>query len=283
MDDALSRYYEDRFTDEDVTRCTGLSIRAFRELSKVGAVRTITERKGPGRVRRCDSTTLKRAAAIGALNQAGLSLFVSGQIAYFLPFHTILYEICDPCRILLESSVGVDPLTGLPPRVERPRVSWFDPDTPAVFDPNADWLVEIYEARFVGVKYSVKGAPTIFGDLREAGTSFVAWFPNDARAQFSGGIIAELAQERLPTGARLIDAVVAWEDPRPWTNELRLLGYKFEQHDTDRDPLHQAAEATARSPVFKTTINVSLAIRKALRRYLGIEPAMSSYEMGEST
>ena len=36
MDDALGRYYEDRFTDEDVTRCTGLSVRAFRELSKAG-------------------------------------------------------------------------------------------------------------------------------------------------------------------------------------------------------------------------------------------------------
>jgi hypothetical protein len=273
MHDALGRYYEDRFTDEDVTRCTGLSVRAFRELSKVGAVRTITERKGPGRVRRCDSTTLKRAAAIGALNQAGLSLFVSGQIAYFLPLHTILYEICDPCRILLESSVGVDPLTGLPPRVERPRVSWFDPDEPAVFDPNADWLVEIYEARFVGVKYSVNGAPTIFGDLRKGSTSFIAWFPNDARAQFSGGIIAELAEERLPPGATLIDAVVAWEDPRPWSKDLRLLGYKTEQHDKKDDPLRLAAEATARSPVLTTTINVSLANRKALRRYLGIEPA----------
>ena len=29
----------------------------------------------------------------------------------------------------------------------------------------------------------------------------------------------------------------------------------------------------ARSPLFKTTINLTLAIRKALRRYLGIEPA----------
>ena len=155
----------------------GLSVRAWREFIKVGAVRTIAERQGPGRVRRCDSTTLKRAAAIGALSQAGPSLFVSGQIAYFMPLHTILNEICDPCRILLERSAEVDPLTGLPPRVERPRVSWFDPDKPTIIDPNA---VEIYEARFVGVKYSVKGAPTIFGDPREAGTSFVAWFPNEA-------------------------------------------------------------------------------------------------------
>jgi hypothetical protein len=272
MDDALRRYHQDRFTDEDVTHCTALSVRAWRELIKVGAVRTATERRGPGRVRRCDSTTLKRAAVIGALNQAGVSLFVSGQIAYFIPFHTILYEICDPCGILLERSADVDPLTGLPPRIERPRVNWFDPDKPAVIDPSADWLIEIYEARFVGVKYSVKGAPTIFGALREGGTSFTGWFPTDARAQFSGSTIAQLAEEHLPPGARLIDAVVAWEDPRPWSKDLHLLGYKTEQHDKKDDPLRLAAESTARSRVLTTTINVSLAIRKALRRYLGIEP-----------
>jgi hypothetical protein len=283
LDNALLRYREDRFTDDDITYCAGLTERSWRELIKLGAVRTVAERRGPGRIRQCDAAALKRAAAIGALNQAGLSLPVSGSVAYFLPFHTVLYEICDPGRILLQSSADLDIQTGLPPRIESPKVDWFDPDKPANADPEKDWLVEFYEARFVGVKYGSQGDPTIFGDLRETGTSFVAWFPNDARTQFTGSIIAELAQERLPTGARLIDAVVAWEDPRPWTNELRLLGYKFEQHDTDRDPLHQAAEATARSPVFKTTINVSLAIRKALRRYLGIEPAMSSYEMGEST
>ena len=283
LDKALLRYREDRFTDDDITCCAGLTERSWRELIKLGAVRTVAERRGPGRIRQCDAAALKRAAAIGALNRAGLSLPVSGSVAYFLPFHTVLYEICDPGRILLQSSADLDIQTGLPPRIERPKVDWFDPDKPADADPEKDWLVEFYEARFVGVKYGSQGDPTIFGDLRETGTSFVAWFPNDARTQFTGSIIAELAQERLPTGARLIDAVVAWEDPRPWTNELRLLGYKFEQHDTDRDPLHQAAEATARSPVFKTTINVSLAIRKALRRYLGIEPAMSSYEMGEST
>ena len=46
-------------------------------------------------------------------------------------------------------------------------------------------------------------------------------------------------------------------------------------HDGDDDPLSDAAEAAARSPLFTTTINVTLAVRKALRRYLGIEPALS--------
>jgi hypothetical protein len=144
---------------------------------------------------------LNVASVIAPLNKSGFSLPVSGQIAYFLPFRMLLYEICDPSRMLLESSADVSPQTGLPPRVKRPKVDWFDPDKPAKIDPNTDWLIEIYDARFVGVKYAVKNVPTIFGDLRETGASFVAWFPNDACAQFVGSVIAELAKERLPPGA----------------------------------------------------------------------------------
>ncbi len=125
--------------------------------------------------------------------------------------------------------------------------------------------------------------PTIFGDLRETGTSFVAWFPNDARAQFAGSLIAELAKERLPAGARLIDFVVGWEDPTPWSKDLRLLGYTYEKHDFDQDPLRLAAAAAARNPVFKTTINVSLAIRKALRLYLDIESTARASKAGDFT
>ena len=64
LDDALRRYRENRFTDRDVTSCTGLSVRAWRELIKLKAVRTEEENygRGPGRVRTCDAHTLKRAA-----------------------------------------------------------------------------------------------------------------------------------------------------------------------------------------------------------------------------
>jgi hypothetical protein len=276
LDYALRRYREDRFNDDDVADCTGLTERAYRELIKVRAVRTTTQRRGPGRVRLCDAITFKRAAVIAAINRAGFSLAVSGQIAYFLPFHTVLYEICDPSAILLESSASIDPETGLPPRVEQPKVNWFDPNKTAKADPRTDWLIEICEARFVGVKYAVKGEPTIFGDLREEGTRFAAWFPHNARAQFIGSAIAELAKQRLPYGDGLVDFVADWEDPTVWSKDLRSLGYEYENHDTDHDQLRLAAEAMARSPVFKTTINVSLALRRALRRYLGIDSANAS-------
>jgi hypothetical protein len=270
FDEALRRYRKGQFTDHDVTRCTDLSVRGWRELIKNRAVRTVTENRGRGRIRLCDATVFKRAAVIAVLNRAGFSLAVAGHIAYALPLHTLLYEICDPWAVLLQRSAGVDPETGLPPRVEQPKADWFDPDKPAKAEPESDWLLEIYDGRFVGVTYNVEEEPTIFGDLREDGTSFVAWFPFRRRSHWTGGVVGAIAQELAPS---IVDSVTAWEDPTLWGAQLKLLDYKYEKHDRADDPLCIAAESAAHSPVVKTTINVTLAVRKALRRYLDIEPA----------
>ena len=284
LDDALRRYREDRFTDRDVTSCTGLSVRSWRELIKLKAVGT-EEGRGPGRVRICDRTNLKRSAVISALHQAGFSLAVAGPIALFLPYHTLLYEVCDPVSILLQHSTEIDPKTGPPPRVERPMIDWFDPLKPAKTDADVDWLIEIFDGRFVGVRYDTgKDAVTIFGDLREQVTRFVAWLPFPRRDQFAGGAIERIAQELGGDG--LIKFVAEREGPAKWTKksikELHRFGYRFERHEGTADPLCIAAEAAVRSPVFKTTINPTLAIRKALRRYLGIEPVLTKSEIEKS-
>ena len=285
LDDALRRYRENRFTDHDVTSCTGLSVRAWRELIKLKAVRTEEAGRGPGRVRLCDATTLKRAAVISALNQSGLSLSVAGQIALFLPYHSLLYAVCDPITILFHYSTEIDSRSGLPRRVKRPMVDWFDPLKPANAEPGVDWLIEIFDGRFVGVRYdSGKDALTIFGDLRQQATRFVAWLPFQPRNQFAGGAIQRIARELRGPG--LIGIIAEWEDPTKWAKksikELHRLGYHFEHHKAKTDPLSIAAEAAVRSPVFKTTINPTLAIRKALRRYLGIEPVLTKPEIEKS-
>jgi hypothetical protein len=277
IDAALRRYRNDSFSDHDVTRCTGLSVRSWRELIKIGAVRTITAARGRGRVY---AVTLKRTAVITALNDAGLSLASAGRVAYFLPFHTLLYTLCDPLVILFGYYADVDPETGLPPRVEEPKVDWFDPDKPEMADPETDWLIEIYNGRFVGVVYNANDKPIIFGDLRDEGATFVAWFPLHRRAQFGGSVTETLARELLPH--RFIQFVEDWENQNKFLKELNLLGYKHEEHALDGDRLRMTGEAAARGPIFKTTINVSLVLRKALRRHLGIEPTAPGFDGGTS-
>jgi hypothetical protein len=63
--------------------------------------------------------------------------------------------------------------------------------------------------------------------------------------------------------------------PSAMVQRVKSLGYRYERHDEDRDPLCLIADASIRNPLFTTTVNVTLAIREALRRYLGITPATS--------
>jgi hypothetical protein len=269
FDDSLRRYRQGRFTDEDVTRCTGLSVRALRELIKIGAVRTITDRRGPGRVRVCDATTFKRTAVIAALNAAGFSLAVAGRMAYLLPFEELLFAICDPFTVLFLHGAADDTETGFPPRRKTPTVDWFDPDLPAKVDPANDWFIEVYDGRYIVGDYKVSGQPdepVIYGDLRDDGTTFVSWLAfHDRRPVFD---------HRLKGFVDKFNA--KWELPNAWSDRLDrdFLDYHYEQHDAEDDRLRIAAEVAVCSPVFKTTINITLGLRTALRRYLGIEPAL---------
>lgn len=283
IEEQLWRYRQNAFTDDDINGCTELTVRAWRELIKLGAVHTLAETRGRGRVRLCDASVFKRAAVIAALNKVGLSLAVSGQIAFYVPFHTVLYEIIDPIRILFPPNGIMDRKRGLYPRVRRPRVHWFGTNRPAEADPKTDWLIDIYDNRFVGIRYQVEDKPVIFGDLREEPTVFVAWLPLHAQAQFSRCAVADIARERLSSPSRWATFVADWEDPVKWTKELADLGYQFEKRPQEGDPLHAAAESGARNPVTLTTINISLAIRKALRRYLDLEPAASAPTSGALT
>lgn len=98
--------------------------------------------------------------------------------------------------------------------------------------------------------------------------SFVPSWPLRQRPQFSTA--TEEILKKLPYH-RFVDFIAEWENPIKFSKELKLLGYKYEKHDANGDPLIVAGEAAVRSPVSKVTVNISLAIRKALRLYLGLD------------
>jgi hypothetical protein len=271
LNTALRAYAQNRFSDVDIVGCTGLTIRALRELLKVGAMRSITERRGPGLVRLFDTTTFKRAAIIAALNAASFSLATAGRIAYFLPFEELLFAVCDPFTILFMHGTPVNPETGLPRAWPRPRADWFDADRPPKADPENDSFLEIYEGRFIGALYKVPGAPDqrlIYADVRDDGTKLVLWLPfHEKRPVFN----LKLKQ--------FVDSFVAkWDQPNAWGDRLPsdYLDYRFEDHSADHDPLRLRAEAMARDTTFTITINLTSAVRKALRRYLGLDHAATS-------
>jgi hypothetical protein len=245
-----------------------VTTRALRELLKVGAVRSITERRGPGLVRLFDAKTFKRAAIIAALNRAGFSLVMAGRIAYFLPFEELLLALCDPIAIFFMHGTPINPDTGLPRPWEKPRANWFDPDRPAEADLENDWFLEIYDRRFLSALYKVPGKADqrfIYAELRDDGTKLVLWLPfHETRPVFN------LALKQF------VDTFAAkWAQPEAWSDRLpsKFLDYHFEDHSADDDPLRLRAEATARDAIVTTTIDLTSAVRKALRRYLGLDHA----------
>jgi hypothetical protein len=268
LNTALRAYQENRFTDDDIVGCTGLTARALRELLKVGAVRSITERRGPGLVRLFDTTTLKRAAIISSLHAAGFSLAMAGRIAYFVPFEELLFALCDPFTILFMHGTPVNPDTGLPRACTKPRANWFDPDRPAEADSENDWFLEIYDRRFISARYKIPGRADErfdYADLRDDGTKLVLWLPfHETRPVFD-----------LPL-KQFVDTFAAkWEQPKAWSDRLpgKFLDYHYEDHSAEDDPLRLAAEVTAHDATFTITINLTSAVRKALRRYLGLDHA----------
>jgi hypothetical protein len=256
-DGVLRRYQAGLLTDGDVTRSTGLSVRSWRELIKIGAVRTNEVGRGRGRVRLCDPTTLKRAAAINALNVAGFSLAVAGRIAYHLPQDELLYSEIDPLTLLPE--VDREPVQ--PNRSTNPAKDWFNPSKPAIAEPIDDWFIDIIDCCFVGVRWPGHKEPMIYGDLRGGGASFVSWFPSHRIVK------------HLPNGEKSSSGQPKWGDTANVSDQLgaTYLAYAFEDHSAPNDPLRLAAAAAFRGPTLKLSVDVSLVIRKALRRYLGLE------------
>ena len=222
LTERLRDYRIGRFTDEDVVRCTGLSPRGWRELIKFGVVHTLTENdRGRGHVRLCDAIVFKRAAVIAALSEAGFSLAVAGRIAYFVPFHWSLFEICDPGNVSVRGAIVSDTHRVLPLRLRKANANWFNPARPASVDPKTDWLVQIHDRRFVSVVCRPAEKPVVFGDLREEGTKFVAWVPHYAKSQFVRSVVAQLGMKWAPAGDRYPNVVSEWEEPTKWTKELR--------------------------------------------------------------
>jgi hypothetical protein len=103
-------------------------------------------------------------------------------------------------------------------------------------------IVTIYDARFVGAVYRSKEQPVIFCDLREGGATFVAWWPLRLRVLRMGRVVDAFLRRHPHTMA----AVAAWESPDKWAKELDALGYRFERHDGDHDPLGVAAAESIR-------------------------------------
>ena len=174
---------------------------------RAGVARTDQGRRGPHVHGRSWSrprslvrpNTFKRTAVIVALNRARFSLAMAGRIAYFCRSRACFTPSGTRADSL--SGLNADPNTGLPLRIQQPKDRLVRSGQAPKGRSENDWLIEIYEDRFVGIVCGgeAKDKPSIYGDLRDEGTSFISWFPFHGQAEVSSAS-KKIARGLLPTG-----------------------------------------------------------------------------------
>lgn len=261
--DRLHWYRESRFTAVDVTRATGLSERAQRELQKLGIIQPVPQ-PNPKAQRLLDATMLKRAAIIAALTKAGLSLGVAGRMVYSaILLEDLVFEICDPWQVHFDAGSNRDPETGLYQERQRPhnRETWFDPAHPPALS-EADFYIAVVNARFV--MFGTDQADVPYGELSSDLTDFIWW---------TSGIYDEFRQNIRDGVLDLSVRGVRDHSPAPFgtfdtTADPKTIRFTVKE-STDAD--ERIAEEARENPVTVLTINASLALRIALRRLLHID------------
>jgi hypothetical protein len=266
LDDALIYYRKGHFTAEDVTRATGLSERAQRELLKIGVLQAVPQAKTKTRL--LDDRMVKRAAIIAPLNQHGLSLKVAGKIVYasMMP-EDFMFDVIDPIQQLFEVSGDWDPITKLPPKRPVPEKygerdqwgwinhGWFDPKNPVQAE-EFDHHIEITNGRYVSV-YSGGEGPIMTGELTADQTDIVVWW---------GSVWDELIEpiEETPENAW---AKGHFHSRYALSPDLRKYQWKKPTDDERARALF-----AWKNPISKLRVNADLTLRSAMRRLLYIDP-----------
>lgn len=244
---ALQWYREDRFTAEDVTRATGLSERAQRELLKLGILSAVTQ-ANPKAQRLLDATMVKRAAVIGPLNRAGLSLGVAGKIVL--------------AATMLEDLIyhTVDPLSA------DPSSEFYDERAAVLFAPTAsptqrpgDYQISIFDVHFV--KTGRQDGGGFIGELSEDQTDFIWW----------DHLIYDHIKSAVADGMlRLSVKGIADHHPEDMGGTFNSETSKVVEFSVRRAPIdiREALDHVQQNPLSLLTINASLALRLALRRLL---------------
>lgn len=243
LNEILRWYWEGRFTAEDVTRATGLTERAQRELLKVGVIQPIPQAKTKARL--LNARMLKRVAIIAPLNACGFSLAVAGQIVYAAPFvDDHLFELIDPIGDF-EGANPYDPATKFPLEMRD-----FAPEKPPVAELEWDWSIEVLNGRYVAVQ--AKDGPDVFGELSPDKTAFYWW--SHCTTGVSG-----ISPDTDKVHSK-------HEYDRSMSDEMMTFSFIDVSSDNEK-----RAQFAAKNPVTKISVNVSLALKKALRKLIHID------------
>jgi hypothetical protein len=238
------------FTDQQLTSACELHVDNLRQLITWKAVIPYQAGGGRGRVRLWTITHVHRISMTASIFHAGFSLRMAHTLAYLMPFDELL-GLYDP--LTLELNRG-------------DWCGWFDPNKPRVEPDEYDWYIHVINGRFVyldvgGVPEQPR-EPMVYGEL------------NRDRALLKS--LQDFAHCYGPVDADPRDVVdpkyltepyAKWESPFRPTPEVDPSSLAW-QYDPNFD--EALAKDLFSRPKSKESVNLTLGLRVAVRRVLGL-------------
>jgi DNA-binding transcriptional MerR regulator len=228
-----------RFTDKQMTEACGLHQDNLRRLITWKAVTPIQAGGGRGKIRLWNFDHVRRISSIALLFNAGFSLRLAHTIAYCLPFEEILLPILQP-DVMAQNRSDID--------------GWYDPVKLRVELDEQDCFVDVINRRFLFFGMTEITDNDCFGYISDDQTMFFGRY--NIRTHYS---FHTDDPEKATTHAK-------WE--RNWiVDRIDPASLAFE-YDPDFD--EATAKDTFSRPLVKMSINVTLGMRIAFRKIMGL-------------
>ena len=251
------------FTDQQVTEACGLHVDNLRQLITWKAVVPAQRGGGRGKIRLWTEAHVRRISVTATLFNAGLSLKLSHTIAYCIPEDHWL-DIYEP-HVLAVSS----------PEIQK--LGWYDRGKSKVTINPEDCYIDIINREFIFLRanekifrssFNVEEQQIIecFGRLNSNQTRFISRVPVHQiyeASEHDPAVVVGLASGSADPRRTL----AKWEDKHTPVDLIDPKSLVYEhavRFDLD------LANAAYTNPIVKEEINISLGLRVAMRRVLGL-------------
>ena len=251
------------FTDQQVTEACGLHVDNLRQLITWKAVVPAQSGGGRGKIRLWTAAHVRRISVTATLFNAGFSLKLAHTIAYCIPEDHWL-DIYEPDVLAVSS-----------PEIQK--LGWYDRGKSKIKINLEDCYVDIVNRKFIFLRASKKififdfnrGEHHIiecFGRLNSNKTRFISRVPvhqmYEASEHDPTAVVGRAYGRAYPKRT-----LAKWEDKQTLVDLIdpKSLVYEYAK----RFDLNKANAAYA-SPIVKEEINISLGLRIAMRRVLGL-------------
>jgi len=284
---AYERWEQGEFADEELSEISGLAIRSLRDLAKWGAIETSGGGKGRGKRRKWKRPAICKAAMTAAFQRAGLPLPMGARLAFHF-WNLQPNNSYDPFMRFPKWEKLAEPFDW-EKRADGEHVikAYLTDDfANARHDEDFDSYVHIINGVYVIAQSAVVPYIQAFheegrdamaemffvrlGRLSDDGNTFLTWH-RPRRKRFFNEEERAAWETAKAEGVELKDFLAnlgpRWDMEEQYGDEISL---DFLQYQLEPEANEEKASKAFNNFTVKTSVNVTLAMRTAMRRAIGL-------------